>query len=478
MLAFGAAAVVAVFFGGAAREGSRGRAHFALEGAAVEATPLAAGAGPTPPVHGVEPPGALDVRPSGAPPSDAALRILGPAAELERPRDPRLASLRRPVETSRASGHGRHEREVPHLIMLAGRVVDPEGRPLPRVGIQANGNRPVRSADDGTFRLGAFAPGPVTLDASLAGFRRVTLALGTCEEPVDGLEIVLGAGLEIAGRVTWPDGTPAEARVSATLVRASVASDPAAEPLDAWSCDTAPDGSFRFRGLAAGVDAVYDVRARAPWSERVQRQSTLEGERLRDPPPAKAWDQRVPAGATGLQLVLGPGLAVEVRASDDEGAPIRTVEISARSLELEASFKRKVYDDDGIFLLEGLEPGAWSLGASSLRYGDAEATVVTLPGSERITLVLPRTGEIRGRVLLPDGTPARHPIVAIGSKTRLAHKDGSFAFRVPPGPVRLHARMQGYAPSDEVELVLEPRQELTDVELRLAPRTLPPRRAR
>ncbi|MEM8885890.1 MAG: carboxypeptidase-like regulatory domain-containing protein [Planctomycetota bacterium] len=127
---------------------------------------------------------------------------------------------------------------------VTGRIVDEQGRPVPEGFVFARGVT-ARTEADGRFRLGvATRGGPIHVDAVAPGFRK-----GQSARPVapgdDTGDIVLREGLEIAGRMLHPDGTPvvgAQLSVNAqlSLIRGGVRTR------------TAADGSFRWVGFEPG----------------------------------------------------------------------------------------------------------------------------------------------------------------------------------------------------------------------------------
>ncbi|MBL9087764.1 MAG: carboxypeptidase regulatory-like domain-containing protein [Planctomycetia bacterium] len=155
------------------------------------------------------------------------------------------------------------------LATLTGRVVTPEGAPVPGAWVEvwptdaaAGGRRaaPVRSDDDGTFRvavdLGAARSQEVRIEAvaSALGWAegvRATLEAGRTRAAPD---LVVGAARRVRGRVPNDEHTPAWAHVAARPVRRTPADPETGERL-VWDTPyTRPgeDGTFTLRGLPDG----------------------------------------------------------------------------------------------------------------------------------------------------------------------------------------------------------------------------------
>jgi RNA polymerase sigma-70 factor (ECF subfamily) len=149
---------------------------------------------------------------------------------------------------------------------VAGRIVDPEGRPLAdarvlvtapdpwsadvesveRCGVHVDVGAPgARSFADGTFLVEGVAPGGCRAIAEVPGRRYAVSQVFTVRagETVDGLVLVsqpLRAEDEIAGIVLAPDGTPA---AGASLVVKTTVGGGTSSRSEA----VGPDGRFRFR---------------------------------------------------------------------------------------------------------------------------------------------------------------------------------------------------------------------------------------
>jgi Carboxypeptidase regulatory-like domain len=142
-------------------------------------------------------------------------------------------------------------------VALVGSVVDPDGRPLRGVALDAgpawSGKTSVAVTDDrGRFRLERVAPGPVEVRARLRGFlpgKADLVAAAKAESAV----VTLRRGGVVHGRVTTSDGRPAVG-VEMALI------DPAGtDDTDRrWFADTDATGAFEIRVPPGRYRLVFD----------------------------------------------------------------------------------------------------------------------------------------------------------------------------------------------------------------------------
>lgn len=382
-------------------------------------------------------------------------------------------------------------------LALSGRTIDDAGRPVPKARVLARSersgdwspgrHRTAESDEKGAFQIRGLVPGKVGLQALSLGFDGARLELGTLAERDvrEGLELVLRRGHSIAGRVLWPDGTPA---AQAWLqVVAEDARDFSRGP-DDWREDgfqTAADGSFRITGLDEGS---FRVEARAVRVEEVLVKSELTGRerKKKQRTTLRATAEGVAVGTEDLALTLGTGLVVSGRVVDDLGAPVgeftivagRRVQLGPNSWHAEDELARRFESPDGSFELEGFQPGDWEVKASGKGHGESAPARVEVPGPlEVIELVAPRAAIVRGVVLDPDGNRLPLAEILIGQSWRMgwssrsderADEEGAFELtELHPGQVELRARHEGRV-SAELALELAPGEELASVELRLS----------
>ncbi len=397
-----------------------------------------------------------------------------------------------PVELQIEAGKTRTlDLELYQGVELSGRTLDEAGQPLPGVQVRtfqpeglwgSIGRRMAESSDDGSFRFRGLSPGTVQLVASRKGYRDAQRDLGALEagETRPGLELVLARGHQIAGRVIWPDGSPAEATVTV---------ESETKPW-AWSGPeqgepSAADGTFRISGLPEGS---FRLEARATKTEEVlvPSEGTGHERKKKQRTRFKALAEHVPAGTGDLVLTLSAGLELSGRVVDDLGASVAEFRVTAERRSTrsgwtpEGTVTRSFRDADGAFVLPGLVPGEWELQAGGEGYGLSEPLRVSVPDGEPPLLVLPREARVRGVVLDPSGAPVAGAhvldeqnvasIFTVHAVDETGKTDARGAFTLgglSPGALELVAEGSGWAPSTPLVLELAAGQEVGDLVLQL-----------
>lgn len=164
------------------------------------------------------------------------------------------------------------------------------------------------------------------------------------------------------------------------------------------------------------------------------------------------------------------------RVVDDGGRPVRTFELTLLHLgeggprtPVEAS----VSDADGRFAVRLPLAGSWKVRADADGHaGGGWVAVELAPDAPPLELELERRAELAGLVLDASGAPVPRAVVLVEGLRRRATRaglDGRFAVDAEPGPLRVCARAEGWAPSAEQRLVLERGAARTDVVLELRP---------
>jgi hypothetical protein len=170
------------------------------------------------------------------------------------------------------------KREVAFQFRLGsavrGRVVDDAGsavaaarvsaRPSePKYGFLQQDERETETDEAGAFELRGLQPGALALRAESDVHVAATLALEELEDGDvrDALVLTLGTGAALAGRVTWPDGSPA-AGASVAISVPGVEGPFGTTGPGRRTATTDGDGRFRFTGLAEGAGMA--VHATAP----------------------------------------------------------------------------------------------------------------------------------------------------------------------------------------------------------------------
>ena len=247
-----------------------------------------------------------------------------------------------------------------------------------------------RSGADGAFRIGPFRKGRWLFWATDPGRAPGLSAPIDLEPGADhaGLELVMGEGAAIAGRVSLPDGRP--------LADATVHAWRDVGVFDWVGADarTDADGRFRIVGLVPGRHRVNASK------------DGFAGTR-----------GRADTGTEDLALTLAPlppDTEIEVRVRDPRGAPVDVAAISLGSFPLRDRALERL--EAGRYLLHlGEQFGAGrvrdtvSLHALVADGRFAPPLDVALPaagGRVHAEIVIPDGLELRGVVLDPEGRPA------------------------------------------------------------------------
>ncbi len=222
----------------------------------------------------------------------------------------------------------------------------------------------------------------------------VTHAQGTKRLSVDvpcaPLRITLEATLGLRGRVVEADGKPAPGyRVAVFLTgEANFFDEPAAKQ------ESGPDGSFAFQQLAAGS---YRVEAAlANHSEARKAVQTVE----------------LSASTRPLELVLPAGQQVEGDVLDADHQPVEGAQVNVNAPG-QGMGDRATSDEKGHFVVRNVQGAKVMVSAFKQGYVSATKTDV-VPPARGLELVLSRTARVKGRVLLPNHSPA--PLFGLAGK--------------------------------------------------------------
>jgi hypothetical protein len=267
-------------------------------------------------------------------------------------------------------------------VRVAGRVVDPEKRPVAgadlalraeRLGGErglvrfvGGANASAVSDEDGRFVFEGMTPGSAELDASAAGFQPAKLGdLAIPEKGLDNLEVVLERGAVVEGQVLTSAGDAVE--------DARVICGDAASISDA-------DGVYRLDGIPLGAQKVRLLHREYPPLDR-----TLD----------------VQPGVNPLDLILPEGREVAGRVVDRAGKPVAGADLAlfpARSPREQGA----VSGADGAFRFPRVADGTYTLRAGKEGYVTAETpNAVTVAGApvRDVEVRLDRGTRIAGRVL-------------------------------------------------------------------------------
>ena len=330
-------------------------------------------------------------------------------------------------------------------------------------------------AEDGSFDLRGVRPGRIRLEAR--GTQRITarheLGVLADGEVRDGIELTLGLGGRIGGRVRWPDGT-------AAVGAAVVLSDLGEPDADEENFYVVEPGIGRVLADAEGKFEIHGLR-RGPFTLLASarpREQRAPGEARA--PTWKARAEAVAIDTTGLELVLQAGYSVSGVVVDDTGAPIEFFRVVATRQEgAEGDIPLRVSSafrsQDGRFELSGLLEGPYELALNLPSFAPSEPVRFQVPAdSGPFRLVATRRASISGVVQLPDGTPAAGAHVEVASEpdpswdplTTWSSPRGEFRVKaVGAGSVSVRAQLPGFASSQACSLQVGPGQAVENVRL-------------
>lgn len=425
---------------------------------------------------------------------------------------------------------------------ISGRVTAAGGAPVPAARIEswlageepagAESLRPCRrgsgaaTADaEGHFQLDGLPPGWWSLrtaaDGHLSSMRERLHVLGG--ESLEGVEIVLGRGAVVSGRVFTSDGEPAAgARVSVFGEAGTV------------QAVAAGDGAYRLAGVEPGERTVEATLGDGPWASRSftvvagdnrldltmdqgRRRQEICG-RVLAPGGGPVGGAAVLAGGAARTFSAADGsfrLAVEDNHDYDvwaeregfaaaraaaavrvEGAPVEGVEIrlgrgaaltgrllglereelAQASVEAELSppfVARAAVDSQGTYRLEDVPPGEWTVTAHAGERAVSERAVLPADVSAAaVDLAFAPSREVSGWVSGPAGEAVAGAFIrffAPGgvSGSTYSRPDGSFRLRLEDGTYRVVARREGYLWTLQEEPVAVESGPVSGLELRL-----------
>ncbi len=283
------------------------------------------------------------------------------------------------VEDGRQTDLG--EQVIPHGLVLAGRVVDQDGEPLPQARLRAE--QPGKDEGwelpldvDAAFRMQGFTEGEYTLVVNAADHETARMPVKAGQEGLSVRVVSLGTlAVTLVG--------PAE---ESGLVEV--------ERLDAPPAERQPESQSVERGIVKAdfrhkVAGLYRVRA---WRGDLFGVATVD----------------LPLGReTPVEVALSPGGLATGRVVDRRGLPLDSVGID---IDLGERYGRRFQWTavDGRFVVRALPEGRWPLVARGERRPAVSSVVEVVPGRpSTVDLVLPDGARIRiVGTLQESGAPA------------------------------------------------------------------------
>ncbi len=309
---------------------------------------------------------------------------------------------------------------------VSGTVRDTAGNPLPgaRVAVafldlhelffSPEACPPVRAGKDGSFEIGNLPPGPLAVAARMEGKgladpEEVTLEAG---QRMEGIELVVGEGGELSGKVTDPEGTP----LKGVLVEAWNGSFRGGLEMSRLltfgrvQAGTKADGTFKLEGLSGG---------------RCFLKASLPGY-------GDAFLPRVKVGSEDLKIVLKPEAGIRgVVLAKHTSSPVNRFSIRLRGVPF---FRKEKYtwefeDSRGRFFIPAVPSGKAALRVEARGFVPLDKEVEVRPGegAKGVILLLERESLVRGRVVDARGNPVAGARVA------------AYRGRIPPGLASLRA---------------------------------------
>ena len=328
-------------------------------------------------------------------------------------------------------------------VAVSGRVVDENGKPVAKAHISPDDDWGGRgdSADtdtDGRFSFPVLAHGVHVLKAVDGHHAPATSSpFMVAEHPVTDVQIHMGAGGTIAGRVVDKDKKP----VAFATVR--VASGGKRLGLVSRTGTTGRDGAFEISGLPR-----HKVSARAETGDTASK--------LVDA------DLEASARVADLELVLDVSGTIKGVVVDDTGHPVPEVSVHAvpdvfggatEEQLLVATFSSATTDGAGGFTISGLSDGSYKLWAARTARGNGfgrasngEGTSAKT-GDANVKVILPATGSLVAKLAI-DGqtTPPKLATVLIADQAPTPIIDGAVSIKdLTPGNYDVTFRSADFA---------------------------------
>lgn len=314
----------------------------------------------------------------------------------------------------------------------SGRVLDPSGKPVPKLDVRVQPTRrstsalrmirggsqpvPVRTDKEGRFTLrGIPSEGKFTVEVDSKDFAPASVDIPPTRTgaSVTGMEIRLEKGGALYGKLVDSDQKPVTSGTEVSITYR----DPKTRRVlrNIYRSDKevhlGSAGELSLDRLPSGL-AALTISARG--FKDVEKKDVPVG--------------RDPKGTDVGTITLDRGKKISGRILDDAGKPVPGAKVSASSWSPGGVSEGEAKSDgSGSFTLAGLEDGSFTVQASAKGFGGASKSDVT-PDKESIELTLQRAGTLKGRVVF--GDPARPVSNFTVEANPKESSEGNAAFRM------------------------------------------------
>ncbi|MFT7542033.1 MAG: hypothetical protein ACI9K5_003010, partial [Gammaproteobacteria bacterium] len=400
---------------------------------------------------------------------------------------------------------------------LTVRVTDEEGAVLPGASVNAfeqqtalrtrsQQSRPFfgHTEADGTSVLRGLSEGTLSVHVDGQGFVGAVEEVEIEKDAQKTIDVVVQAGLTIAGTVRWFDGLPVEgATVMIPLtITEDLGSNGSSTSMSSRSAVTDSDGAFALSGVdeRAVVGLMYaETRVQ---DEALSSKLGIERGTL------CVGTAQPESALQKVELILEPSLTLAGVVSEENGdALAQGFSVSAwpaggeqwgshnlsghygsvsrlgsrivvAGVESTSSSNASVSNTeavvDGVFRLEGFSRGNWMIQAESDGYREMDPILIEMPLVGNLDIVMEKAGELTGVIEDPDGNPvagARAVLLetnGIGSypdeSSEVTDSDGVFSVSVMEAEAVVQAWHPDWASSEKLSLsmdLLDPNEPLT-----------------